>query len=339
MADESKKKSKLALSGKEVTQILAKFVAVVFLSGTILFSINGQLDIFLKNKKESGSYNLADYADGKYTEIYEKDVEADFLFIGTSHVTHGVTPEAFEESGHRFYNFAFNGAVPSYYLWWYNSVFLTSGYPKPKTIIIGVDWFAFDDTWLWRRPEYDFKYVRDEETAYTGAWYDLDAFEVYIMNKYSLFTDRERIFEMIGFSIEEVNVEMAQYYNGFIPFPPGAEHNGEFVAEVSTVNNFSEIEIFCNLIDQFINDGIEVIFIQVPENTPGRIVSQYDEQMEIIESIAAEREIPFFNYNSERHSYINEDYRYFSDWGHLNNEGAQEFSRMLYNDLKELIAG
>ncbi|MCL2099672.1 MAG: hypothetical protein FWH24_04465, partial [Oscillospiraceae bacterium] len=96
--------------------------------------------------------DISCHYDGQFREIFEKHVNAEYIFIGTSHVTHGVTPESFEKSGKRFFNFALNGSNPSYYVWWYNDVFKAKNYRKPTAIIFGVNWFMFDTNWLWRRP-------------------------------------------------------------------------------------------------------------------------------------------------------------------------------------------
>ena len=155
--------------------------------------------------------------DGQFLEIFEKHVSADYIFLGTSHITHGVTPEAFEKSGKKFFNFALNGSNPSYYVWWYNDVFKPNNYVKPKAVIFGVNWFMFDTGWLWRRPEFDLEYLNrvslpppsdggdgaDFETpanqrlAYTGSWFDIDSLVTYVTNRFPVLSARDRFIELI----------------------------------------------------------------------------------------------------------------------------------------------
>jgi hypothetical protein len=170
--------------------------------------------------------------DGQFLELFEKHVNAEYIFIGTSHFTHGVTPEEFEVSGKRFFNFALNGSNPSYYTWWYNDVFKANNYVKPKAIIFGVNWFMFDTNWLWRRPEFDFEYYLNRVPAptlsdagsesevqevqryrYTGAWYDVDAIVTYVTGRFPVLSSRERFIELI------------------LPEPKEEREQGEFMLE------------------------------------------------------------------------------------------------------------
>jgi hypothetical protein len=108
-----------------------------------------QAEAYYQKYKDLGSFQ--DY--GQFYELYQQDVSADVIILGTSHATHGINPKYLEEknTGYKFFNFALNGSNPTYYYEWYTKLFKESGYPKPKMIIMGVDWFMFDDGWLWRR--------------------------------------------------------------------------------------------------------------------------------------------------------------------------------------------
>jgi hypothetical protein len=108
-----------------------------------------QAEAYYQKYKDLGSFQ--DY--GQFYELYQQDVSADVIILGTSHATHGINPKYLEEqnTGHKFFNFALNGSNPTYYYEWYTKLFKESGYPKPKLIIMCVDWFMFDDSWLWRR--------------------------------------------------------------------------------------------------------------------------------------------------------------------------------------------
>ncbi len=112
-----------------------------------------QAEAFYQKYKDRGSYQ--DY--GQFYELYTNTVSADIIILGTSHATHGINPKYLEEenTGYKFFNFALNGSNPTYYYNWYTKLFKETEYPKPKMIIMSVDWFMFDDGWLWRRLEHD----------------------------------------------------------------------------------------------------------------------------------------------------------------------------------------
>jgi len=229
---------------REAANLAAKAAAVALLVFLALFLLNFAMAGFITDEqaeiraaeekrlavlrlqedydRANEYYEIADHYDGQFQEIFEKRVNADYIFIGTSHFTHGVTPEEFEVSGKKFFNFALNGSNPSYYLWWYSDVFKANRYVKPKAIIFGVDWFMFDTGWLWRRPEFDYQYLRrisrdppDYDSGgaasegegdgaapsaalrYTGKWYDIDGIATYITNRFEVFSYRSRFIDLI----------------------------------------------------------------------------------------------------------------------------------------------
>ena len=381
----------------QIISLIVKALITIALVFVALFGLNIKMSGFInaeqtaqraqeqENAKLQADYDIAnayypmtDHYDGQFQEIYEKRVKADYIFIGTSHVTHGVTPEEFEKSGKKFFNFALNGSNPSYYVWWYNSVFKSNSYPKPKAIIVGVDWFMFDTDWLWRRPEFDFKYLRtpgstpsdnagtDAGTSaetpisnvnkFTGKWYDTNAIVTYITNRFSVFSSRTRFIDLIlpekkeatAFVpekndagrpttpiLEEGGFRLDLFYKGFVPYQ--ADYNGKSAGTVRTTFYQKEEDDFISLIDEFQSEGIPLVFIMTPEYLPGRNAPQFDDMVKIINQIAAEKNIPFLNYNTDLASDINNDYTNYSDWGHLDDKGAHLFSQKLYGDLNKIL--
>ena len=112
-----------------------------------------QMEAFYNQYKSQPCYQYY----GQYYELYEHYYEADVIFLGTSHATHGINPQFVEKKNpnYSFFNFAINGAPPSYYLSWYDLMKNEAKYPTPKVIVYAVDWFMFDSEWLWRRFEND----------------------------------------------------------------------------------------------------------------------------------------------------------------------------------------
>ena len=58
------------------------------------------------------------------------------------------------------------------------------------------------------------------------------------------------------------------------------------------------------------------------------------ELLKIIDYISKELDIPILNYNTELGSIINKNINYFTDWGHMNHQGAKIFSNELVKDIK-----
>ena len=116
-----------------------------------------------KNRKDYHYY-------GKFFELFNDVYGADTLIIGSSRAVYGVNPKILENNsdldGYSFYNYAFNGARPSYFEKWYNLLRNEADYPLPKTVIYCVDWFMFDTNWMWRDME-------GTDAANGGALYEL----------------------------------------------------------------------------------------------------------------------------------------------------------------------
>lgn len=395
---------------KQSLELLIKSAAVILLVFGALYGLNAAMTAFIVEEqaeqraieeerrlmqedydRANAYYPIIDHYDGQFQEIYEKRVNADYIFIGTSHITHGVTPEELEKSGKKFFNFALNGSTPSYYVWWYNDVFKPNHYVKPKAIIFGVDWFMFDRNWLWRRPDFDYKYLRTVSAApasddsngvdspetletyetqsppaykYQGKWYDIDAIVTYITNRFAVFSSRTRFIELVlpeksGKSENQEDIENTEFvpekkeqearepilnaegmrldlfYKGYVPYQ--ADFNGNSAGRVRTAYFAEEKEAFVSLVEQFQTEGIPVIFVMAPEYLPGREAPQFDELTDEIELFAIQKGITFLNYNRELVSDINYDHEYYSDWGHLNDNGAHTFSKKLCADLREIL--
>jgi len=351
---------------------------------------------------------------GQFYEMFENVYNADTLFIGTSHASHGVNPLYVEESvtDRSFFNFALNGSNPAYYLDWYN-VFKEAGYPTPDTIIFCVDWFMCDDGWLWRRISFDdnpdnpidiMRKIRatqkstgtvkapeaEDTTAATEAetapvevveaekinFWDVDALMTSIFNKLPMIYSRDRIPEMIrhymgldkSSSTEQIDADTApdsdltgeteekvipeipvyvheflrdgsgnitsDYYKGFIPWEVG--YNGGYAIQGSN-DTEAQWTALTSLLDKFTEDGIKLIFVQVPEHIDGRRAIKFEENNKRLSDLAEKYNAPFLNYNEDLDSDINYDHTNFSDWGHLNKKGSTAFSKQLGIDLAEIL--
>ncbi|MHC1694204.1 MAG: hypothetical protein AB9835_02775 [Eubacteriales bacterium] len=221
-----------------------KGLVVLLLSFLCVYLLNAKMGAFLDEEREAqrlalrmGTVDIItpeaaqgklDYHyEGKFNEIYEQNIKADVIFLGTSHIAHGLNPKFLEdEDGVRYFNFAFNGACPTYFKFWYNDVFLASGYPKPKAIVYGVEWFMFDDGWLWRREEMDYKYMRDTKPVQIEdikeQITDIDSLLSFVFNKTPIIYARDRFFDMF----KKVSIT-----------PPETEDNADFTPVYDTNGN------------------------------------------------------------------------------------------------------
>jgi len=125
----------------------------------------------------------------------------------------------------------------------------------------------------------------------------------------------------------------SMYYKGYIPWEVPY---GGTLQNVEAKDTEGEWKSFEKLLDIFEEDGIKVIFVQVPEYS-GRHSGTMKINNRRLKKIAEEREIPFLNYNTDLASEINDDPSCYSDWGHMNLNGSTQFSKVLAEDLKPLL--
>lgn len=367
-----------------------------------------QAEAYYQKYKDLGSFQ--DY--GQFYELYQQVVSADIIILGTSHATHGINPKYLEEknTGYKFFNFALNGSNPTYYYEWYTKLFKESGYPKPSMIIMSVDWFMYDDLWLWRRLSNDdspdrpvdimrklTKSNKKTETktdtgvsdavqaaiditltgksaAATNKKLSIDSILEAIFSRIAVIHSRDRIFEMISSyftadnstsasettAADETTADTASgekpvytlpvykhpnlidgsgfvtsgFYQGYIPWENG--YNGQ-TTDVGCTDNPTQVKDFKRLLDIFKKEGIPVVFVMCPENIPGRNAPQFNEKNANIVKLAEQYGIPFLNYNTDLASEINDNYKYYSDWGHMNTKGSTLFSQKLAEDITKYL--
>jgi hypothetical protein len=272
----------------------------------------------------------------QYSEAFRPKVNADVVIIGPSQTTHGVNPRYLEKEHVKVFNFSLNGAGPSFYLKWYRKVFQPN-YPKPLYVLYGVNWGMFDENFLDRRFEQDSKYFPKKflihELLNTKSLDDLIRVKTLLLNRLGIVRGRIQLAQRLFRGTSDVYV-LSRYYNGFIPY----ERKGKVdrKRDIKLQNSEAQIAAFEELLDEFEKNGIEVIFVQVPEYLPARNISDIEESMQLLNGIAEKRRILFLDYDTKKITSINTDTGMFSDAIHLNEKGSDAFSKLLRDDLEFL---
>lgn len=339
-----------------ILAFVIKAAAVVLISFSLVFAANARMTVFLAREAALQraalrdmlpaeiAYNTPDvHYIGQFNEIYSQNIKADVIILGTSHANRAVNPYWLEQgSDLKFFNFAMDGACPSYYLGWWEQVFVPSGYPMPKLVIFSVDWFMFDHDWLWRRIEQDYKYMRPtdgKEKPAEPEIKDIDSFLTVLFNRVPVIYARDRIFDMLTepepvLTDSELKIEDCPYYNGQIAIE-GSYDGRRTTASCKFYDN--EISDFRKLLDIFKGLEIPVLFLMVPEYLDGRRARMYEDGVALLRDIAAEYGIDFINYNEEYLTDFSLSPEYYYDWGHMNRQGSTEHSKLLRADLEPFI--
>jgi hypothetical protein len=267
----------------------------------------------------------------QYDEVFHPKVNADVVIFGASHATHGINPKYLEADHLKVFNFALNGAPPSFYLNWYDKVF-RHYYRKPSYVIYVVHWVMFDDRFLRRQLENDSKYFPFD--FFIRQFRDFKTLQGLLFNRFAFSKERKEVLPLLLKKKREIYPIM-RYYNGFIPFK--ARRKLQNTEVVNPEINPVQLHAFEELLNGLERDGIKVIFVQTPGYLPARGVANISESMKLLHNIAEERGIFFLDYETKRITNINLDPSLFSDWVHLNEKGSDAFSKLLRSDLEFLL--
>ena len=266
----------------------------------------------------------------QYDEAFHPKVKADVIIMGASHATHGVQPRYLEIDHLKVFNFAFNGASPLFNLNWFQKVFKPN-YPKPSCVIYGVHWVMFDGQFLQRKLEQDSKYFPFQ--FFLEELRDIRSLGTLLLNRFAFIRERRQILPRLFKKERQGEVyPVSRYYQGYIPFE--TQRNLEKKDLANPKIDPDQLKAFEALLNEFERDRIKVIFVEIPDYIPGRDSSTMERNMEVIQKIAKERNIPFLNYETERVTEINYNRNYYVDWAHLNGKGSEAFSKLLRSDFE-----
>jgi hypothetical protein len=266
----------------------------------------------------------------QYDEAFHPKVKADVIIMGASHATHGVHPGYLEIDHLKVFNFAFNGASPLFNLNWFQKVFKPN-YPRPSCIIYGVHWVMFDGQFLQRKLEQDSKYFPFH--FFLEEVRDLRGLGTLLLNRFAFIRERRQILPRLFKKKRQGEVyPVSRYYQGYIPFETQRDLEKKDLANPKL--DPDQLKAFEELLSEFERDRIRVIFVEIPDYIPGRDSSTMERNMEVIQKIAKERNIPFLNYETERVTEINYNRDYYVDWAHLNGKGSEAFSKLLRSDFE-----
>lgn len=307
-------------------RLFSKTLVFLALIGIPIFVVEYRLRHDINNEFLSYTY--------RYAELFNTRTNAELLILGTSHAVHGIVPKNIRVGGYKVYNFAFNGAGPSFKYFLYNNM-LTRYYPKPKLIIYEVNTLMFDTRIFWRRFSQDYKYL-SVRNAFDVSKTDFST----LMLPYDFLriTHEDDLYKALKatFNKKKIDPIKIEYYdNGFVPY----EKNYTIDNNYDQIHNSTtEINYLDTLTAHITSDAIPLVFVQTPEYLKDiSSVSAKTENNKLISSIARKYGVIFLNYNDALSSAINYDKKYFSDPGHLNYLGARTFSGMLSRDINKLI--
>lgn len=270
----------------------------------------------------------------KYSVINNPSKNFDGIIMGSSHVALSIKPKLLKNTNISFYNFAFNGSNPEYNYKWYDNL-LKDKQNQVKYCVIGIDWFMFDSYALQRKFEQDSEYFKI--SLFLKLLFSINNIDKkqLILERFPFIKYRKEIISSLEGQSGDPFFPIQTYDNGYIAFQPIFDST-TYIANAKF--NIDKIQVYYlkKLISNLITNKIKIIFVMTPEYNISPTLYKRMKSLEIINLIAEKYNIPILNFNTTLRSNINDNINYFSDWGHMNNEGAKVFSIFLSKEINKI---
>lgn len=209
---------------------------------------------------------------------------------------------------------------------------------KPKFIILNID-----ESWLFESVE-SYERLADLHPYYWDYRTELDP----ILSLHSEFNTFKLLF--LSYQTNSTIVHVLKYfllpqkdYKGYRPLNQQMEkplsQKTELINSEMAKEEIQNIDTsFVNMFEEFINNAkindINLIFTISPHLYQANGM-KVNKSLELMKSMAFEHGIPLFDFSDDR-TFI-EQYHLFNDPGHLNNDGAILFTKLLADTLKVKI--
>lgn len=306
----------------------------VFLKNCLLFSFFPMLLVVLFEIVVRQLPNP--YAD-KYVWMKNHAHEVETIILGNSHAMYGIKPNLMDG---KTYNLAFESQVPAYDYFLLN--YFAQDYKKLKTVILPISFFTlfqrFEDMPSWWKSRYYHLYMdcdfhpysffyNFEIGHYPSALEKVGAFVEKLIEKKDLrLVDDTGWSFMYSFSERDTSM-ISNMENVQAIIMRHVSEDWTYVDEI--VSSVNDIVKFCRA------RKIDLILITTPtwksyyENLPPK---QYERMHQLIDSICTKNNLPYLDYlKDDRFGYDD-----FYDCDHLNNIGAEKFTKILNHDIRSL---
>jgi len=265
----------------------------------------------------------------------------DILFIGNSRVLNQIDPRVVEQvTGLKAYKLGLEGGSTVYFNMVYRAYM--QRHPKPKYLVINVDFRCFDtEQRVFNFPDY-FPYLKDSMVyVYLAPYYY--EYQTGIMQFYYRIKrinskpDPNKISNLKGLIIhsESPELPLVDMLRGFHPFSMTWESQRHVIKAYDAVYSQKGFDMLRDIIKDAQAHGIKVILICAPFYKDYKlIVRNYNTVRDSILNISKEYEVPYWNYSDIP---MGDSTMYFYNVNHVNVTGAAIYSRILGEDVKNYV--
>jgi hypothetical protein len=265
----------------------------------------------------------------------------DILFLGNSRVLNQIDPRITEEmTGLKAYNLGLEGGSTVYFNMVYQ-VYMQR-HPKPKYLVINVDFRCFDtEQPVFNFPDY-FPYLKDSLVYESLAPYYSDYQSgirqfYYKVKRINTKSDPNKISNIKGLISPKIPTELplVDSLRGFHPFDMTWESQRHVIKQYDARYSQQGFEVLRDMILDARAHDIKVILICAPFYKDYLlIVRNYKVVRDSISSIAKATHVPYWNYSDIT---MGDSSIYFYNVNHVNARGAAVYTRLMSEDLKRYI--
>jgi hypothetical protein len=265
----------------------------------------------------------------------------DILFLGNSRVLNQIDPRITEQvTGWKAYNLGLEGGSTVYFNMVYQ-VYMQR-HPKPKYLVINVDFRCFDtDQRVFNFPDY-FPYLKDSTVyASLGPYYSEYQSGIrqfyYKVKRINTKSDPNKISNLKSLFVPDkpYQLPLVDSLRGFHPFNMTWESQRHVIKQYDAGYSQKGFDVLRSMILDAQAHNIKVILICAPFYKDYRlIVRNYNIVKDSILNIVKTTDVPYWNYSDIA---MGDSSVYFYNVNHVNARGAAIYTQMLSEDLKRYI--
>lgn len=289
--------------------------------------------------KQLHRYNLRTSSiHGVLTYIMENHNHHDIVFVGSSRVWIHVNPYIIDSlTGLNSYCAALDGCQIVYFKMIIKKYL--QAHPKPKVILINVDFGCFNENFqVYNYPDY-FPYLKDDVVyeclaPYEEAFRNHKTQSLSIWQRLMALDDKEKV----NAFARPFLYNCTDLYKGYKPMHKNWDEKTEKSLTTKIDNPYSDVGF--NLLKDCIaicNDaGVSVMFLYAPVfDGYKQMVDNHADVYASVERIAIEHHVPLLNFSTVPGLTDNRDN--FFNVTHLNAQGSTIYSHLLGDTLRQLL--
>ena len=272
-----------------------------------------------------------------WNDIYNSNVNCDLAVYGSSRAWVHIDPKILSDSLElEVYNLGIDGH--NFWLQYLRHLEFLNLNKKPKTIIFAVDVFSLSKRIDLYNPDQFLPYMlwNSNIQEYTSSYVGYNTFEYYLpLLRYS---GKSNALKTI---IKNFFIKSSKSYrnNGFLGMDREWNNDLDKAKENKDTYEIKLDSTSITLFEKFINEckinDIELIFVYTPEYIDGQnFVANRNDIIQIYRDMSTKYSIEFYDYSNDSLCF---DKKNFYNASHLNNTGAEIFTKTLASDLKARI--